>query len=89
MPEMKEFPDGGVWDTLRSDDVYSEFLKQSYDETTTSQVAVGLNIAEHLRKLNECISLIDTEIHNQVGSKSSSRYEFVDSPIQGISKKEG
>jgi len=66
MPEMKEFPDGGVWDTLRSDDVYSEFLKQSYDETTTSQVAVGLNIAEHLRKLNECISLIDTEIHNQV-----------------------
>ena len=70
MPETKGFPDGGVWDILRDDEVYCEFLKQNYDETTANQVAVGLNIAEHLRKLNECISLIDNEIHNQVRCKS-------------------
>ena len=66
MPESMDFPEGGVWDILRSDDVYRVFLNQEYDEAATNQVVVGLNIAEHLRKLNECISLIDTEIHNQV-----------------------
>ena len=69
MKESGEFPEGGVWDVLRSDDLFSDFLKADFDETaaaTTNKVTAGLNIAEHLRKLTECISLIDTEIHNQV-----------------------
>ena len=68
MKDSKEFPEGGVWDVLRSDEVFSEFLREDFEEAsaTSNKVATGLNIAEHLRKLTDCVSLIDAEIHNQV-----------------------
>ena len=64
-----DFPEGGVWDVLRSDEIFNEFLRSDLEDAaaaTSNKVATGLNIAEHLRKLTECISLIDGEIHNQV-----------------------
>ena len=72
MKDSKAFPEGGVWDVLRSDEVFSDFLREDYEEAsaTSNKVAVGLNIAEHLRKLTDCISLIDAEIHNQVSAKA-------------------
>ena len=68
MKDTKAFPEGGVWDVLRSDEVFNDFLRDDYEEAsaTSNKVAMGLNIAQHLRKLTDCVSLIDAEIHNQV-----------------------
>jgi len=68
METSLEAVEGGVWDIIRGDDLFVEFLKGDYDAVAAGKVATGLSIAEHLRKLNECIILIDTEIHNQVGA---------------------
>ncbi|XP_059152670.1 conserved oligomeric Golgi complex subunit 5-like [Physella acuta] len=59
--------DAVVWNQWENDDVFREFLDESFDVKAYANRAIqGSIISEQLGKLAEGISLLDKEIHSQI-----------------------